>query len=271
MRILTTTAALVIASAISAAAQTPIAAGSLQIASKEIGEADTGKLKGDLAKLAWSPDGATLYLQTVERDRFGNGKEYHYTIPVAGGEASKVDAQPDWAARYWTWKSAPAAPGLPGFKIDVSTRRETRRATAAPTGGSLAGMGGDSASSGGAGGGRGSGGGTGASEAANVALQGQTVQIVTLRLKDEVVGEYVNANVAPGLTFGWAPQGRAAIAFADREGRLVVMDEKGGKTRVADSKDVVLPAWSDDGSRIAFLQRSGKKKFKVMIASIDAK
>lgn len=270
MRNLTTTAALVIVSAISADAQTPIAAGSLQVAMKEVGEVDTGKLKGDLAKLAWSPDGATLYLQTVERDRFGNGKEYHYTMPAGGGEASKADAQPDWAARYWTWKSAPAAPGLPAFKFDVSTRRETRRATAAPPGGSLAGMGGDSTGSGG-GGGRGSSGGTGASEAANVALQGQTAQIITLRLKDEVVGEYVNANVVPGLTFGWAPQGRAAIAFADREGRLVIMDEKGGKTRVADSKDVVLPAWSDDGSRIAFLQKSGKKKFKVMVASLDAK
>ena len=42
MRHLTTTAALVLASAISAAAQTPITAGTLQIATKEVGEVDTG-------------------------------------------------------------------------------------------------------------------------------------------------------------------------------------------------------------------------------------
>lgn len=269
MRILTTAGIVWMASAVAATAQTPLSAGSLRVEVKDIGEVDTGKLKGDPWKLAWSPDGATLYLQAVERDRFGNAKEHHYTISAAGGAPKKADAQPDWAARYWTWKSAPAAPGSPSFKFDLSTRRETQRATAAPTGGALAGMGGDSR--GGGAGGRGGGGGTAAGDATNAALQGQTVQIVTLRLKEEVVGEYVNAPVTPGLSFGWAPQGRAAIAFADREGRLVVMDEQGATTRVPGTGDVVLPAWSDDGTRIAFLQKDGRRKFKVRIASIDAK
>ena len=262
-------AALSLTVAAPVAAQTPLAAGSLQVTSKRVGEVDTGKLKGDPWKLAWSPDGATLYLQAVERDRFGNTKEYHYTIPAAGGDAQKVDAQPEWATRYWTWKSAPAAPGAPGFKFDIATRRDTQRATAAPTGGALAGMGGDSSSGGG--GGRGSGGGTSAKDATNAALQGQPVQVTTLRLKDEVIAEYVNSPVTPGLSFGWAPQGRAAIAYADREGRLVVMDQQGAKTGVPDTKDVLLPAWSDDGTRIAYLQRNGRRKFDVMVAAVGSK
>jgi dipeptidyl aminopeptidase/acylaminoacyl peptidase len=256
-----------------ALAQTPLAAGSLQVTTKRLGEVDTGKLKGDPSRLAWSPDGATLYLQTVERDRFGNAKEYHYTMAAAGGEAQQVDAQPEWATRYWAWKSAPFAPGTPALKFEIATRRETRRATSAPTGGGLAGMGGDSSSGGSTGGGRagGSGGGTSAADASNAALQSQAVQVTTLRLKDEVVAEYVNAPVTPGLSFGWAPQGRAAIAFAGRDGRLVVMDQQGAKTSVADTKDVLLPAWSDDGTRIAYLQKTGRKRFNVMIASMDAK
>jgi hypothetical protein len=261
------TAGLILTVATPAFAQAPIAAGSLHASTKRIGEVDTGKLKGEPSKLAWSPDGATLYLQTIERDRFGNAKEYHYTLPAAGGDAQKVDAQPEWATRYWAWKSAPSAPGAPAWKFEIATRRDTQRATAAPTGGSLAGMGGDS-SAGGSGGGRGSGGGTSAADATNAARQGQAVQVTTLKLKDEVVAEYVNAPVVPGLSFGWAPEGRNAIAFADREGRLVVLDQEGAKTRVADTKDVLLPAWSDDGTRIAYLQKSGRKKFTVMIASL---
>ena len=253
------------------AAQAPLSAESLQVEAKRVSEVDTGKLKGDPARLAWSPDAAMLYLQTVERDRFGNAREYHFTMPAAGGEPQKLDAQPEWATRYWAWKSAPSAPGAPAMKFDISSRRETRRATASPTGGGLAGMGGDSSTGGGSAGGRGSGGGTSASDAANAALQAQSVQVTTLRLKDEVVAEYVNAPVTPGLSFGWAPQGRSAIAYADREGRLAIMDQQGAKTRVADSKDVLLPAWSDDGTRIAYLQRNGRKKFHVMIASLDAK
>jgi hypothetical protein len=247
-----------------------VSAASLQVTSTRVAEIDTGKLKGDPWRLAWSPDAATLYLQTVERDRFGNAKEYHYTLPASGGDARKADAQPEWATRYWAWKSAPAAPGTPAFKFDIATRREAKRATATPTGGSLAGMGGDSSSSGG-GGGRGSGGGTSAAEAANAAVQSQSAQITTLKLKDEVVAEYVNAPVTPGLTFGWAPPGRAAIAYADRDGRLVVMDQQGAKARVADSKDVLLPAWSDDGAKIAYLQKNGRRKFSVMMAAIDGK
>ena len=131
-------------------------------------------------------------------------------------------------------------------------------------------MGGDSSSSG-AGGGRGSGGGTSAADATNAAMQAQSVQVTTLRLKGELIAEYVNAPLAPGLSFGWAPQGRAAIAYADRDGRLAIMDQQGAKARVDDSKDVLLPAWSDDGARIVYLQKNGRKKFNVMIASIDAR
>jgi hypothetical protein len=44
------------------------------------------------------------------------------------------------------------------------------------------------------------------------------------------------------------------------------MDAKGSKQEVAGSKDAILPAWSPDGSRLAWLQKDGKKKYELRIA-----
>ena len=44
-------------------------------------EVDAGKLKGDLARLAWSPDGSEFYIQTVERDKsFAVRATRHYVV-----------------------------------------------------------------------------------------------------------------------------------------------------------------------------------------------
>src|SRR6266545_2602601 len=84
-------------------------------------EIDTGKLKGDVSRLAWSPDGAEFYVQTVDRDRTGNTiAAHHYVVTAAKKSIKSVEQEPAWASKYWTWKSAQAAPGAPSFKIDVS-------------------------------------------------------------------------------------------------------------------------------------------------------
>src|SRR5437764_1396441 len=62
-------------------------------------EFDTGKLKGDLYRLSWSPDAQQLYLQTVERDRTGNIKTaHHYLLTLDGKSPKSVDEEPRWSA-----------------------------------------------------------------------------------------------------------------------------------------------------------------------------
>src|SRR5579862_265380 len=100
---------------------------------------DQGQVKGAPAKLAWSPDGHELYLLMAERDGSGNVKTTkQYLISVGQKTMKTVDKEPDWVARYWTWKSGQVSPGLAAFKIDVDQRQQTVRATAAPTGGAMA-------------------------------------------------------------------------------------------------------------------------------------
>ena len=70
--------------------------------------------------------------------------------------------------------------------------------------------------------------------------------------------------------FGWAPAPLSLLAFARRDGGpLVVLDASGGKQELAGTKAAVLPAWSDDGKRIAWLERKDRKKYQLMIADIQ--
>jgi hypothetical protein len=225
-------------------------------------EIDTGKHKGEPWRVAWSPDGAALYVQTMQVDKAGNRTPGgHYQVPAAGGTLEQVRGEPDWASAYWTWKSAQSAPSAPAFKIELESKKELVRSTAAPRGGGLAGMGGDSTLA--------SGPGEGPSSAATIAAAAsmQNAIVNTMLLKGETVGQWINAPIVPGLTFGWAPAGARAIAYASKTGRIVLMDESGRKTEVK-SKDARLPAWSEDGRRLAFVQQTGKKKYGLYVADL---
>ena len=74
-------------------------------------ELDLGKLKGELRKLAWSPDGAQFYIQTAEGAP-PSEKLHHYVIPVGGGVPTGADQPPAWATEYWSFKSDRSAPGV---------------------------------------------------------------------------------------------------------------------------------------------------------------
>ncbi len=220
-------------------------------------EIDTGKLKGDLMKLAWSPDGAQLYVLTAERDGAGNPKSVrHYVMGLDGKSPKGVNAEPPWAAAYWTWKSAQSAPELPAFRIDVEQGQKRITSTSIPRGGDLA-RGGVSGS-----------GGTSVDEGMEAGLGFHTAHVYTLRLKGEVVGEFINTVAVPGLTFGWGPAGSGLMAFADKDGRLIVMDDQGRKQEIKDTKDVQLPAWTDDGTRLAYVQKTGRKTFDVRVMDV---
>jgi hypothetical protein len=160
-------------------------------------------------------------------------------------------------------KSAQSAPGVAGLKIAIDQQQKRVAATASPMGGDMA-KGGASGSSGGAGSATG---GSSVADAVGSAVQSQAATVVTLKLKGEVIGEFVNTTPLPGTTFGWGPSGTGLIAFVTGAGRLVFMDGEGRRQEVAGSKAVLMPGWAADGARLMYLERSGRKKY--LLKTVD--
>lgn len=213
------------------------------------------KIKGEPIQMAWSPDGTQLYLQTGEKTRIGTFQnQKHYLVTASDGKIKGIDAAPEWATDYQAWKSNKWAPGVRTFVIDISEEKRTQRAVNSPMGGDLAKGGGAT--------------GTTANDVIDATLASQVQHVITLRLKGEVVGEYVDMQFIPGYTFSWAPQAfGTAIAYGNAEGRLAVMDQQGGKKDVITTSNVFIPAWSDSGKQIAYLQKAGKK-FDVYVVDV---
>jgi hypothetical protein len=223
-------------------------------------EFDLGSLKGArLRQMAWSPDGTQLYLQTYDANKDATVKElFHYVLPVAGGAPKRIDTPPAWAADYWAWKSGQTAPDDPTWKIDVSTEKKIASAVAMPMGGDLA-RGGTVDPTGGV---------SVETMTANAA-QAANVSVYTMRLKGETVGEWTNHPIMPGLTFGWGPKGSGLMAYAEKAaGRLTLMDRSGKTARVDGTKDVVLPAFTADRNRLAYLEGRGRNKYALVIATV---
>jgi hypothetical protein len=242
------------------AAQAALAT-AIKLTPAEVAKVDLGKLKGNMvSQLSWSPDGKQLYLQTLTEDKQALPKDYfHYVIPAAGGTFEKVGAAPEWAVTYWTWKSAKNAPDDKAFAIDISQDKRVASATALPMAGELA-KGGSNPGSGGA-----------SNDAMMAAaMTSSNATIYTMLLKGEIVGEWINHRIMPGVTFGWGPAGTHLVAYADKQsGRLVIMDATGAKQKVDGTKSVVLPAWTEDGSRIAYLEGRGHNQFALIVASVN--
>jgi hypothetical protein len=221
-----------------------------------LGTLDMEELKGEPARLAWSPDGTKLYLQTLEG---GFGREdatrRHYVVSAETGERQHIEAEPEWAAQYWTAKSGQSSPDDPPLKIALETEQIKERTTSLPRGGELA-RGGTSPN---------------ISENDELTIIGaQTVSVITLRLGGEVVGQFTNAVLVPGLTYGWGPMGAKVIAFAaPKSGRVVVMDDLGQKQEISGSRDAILPAWSPDGDRVAWLQKDGRRKYLLQVSRVS--
>lgn len=220
---------------------------------------DMGKLKGQPSRLAWSPDGTQLYVQTLEGQFGAPGvKLHHYLFDAKSGAPVDAQGEPGWASQYWVAKSAQASPDNPSWKIDLKTEQRQQRTTSAPMGGDLAR---GAPTTGDAG--------TSAGDAGSAAFGAQSSNAHVMMLKGVVVGEFVNAAIVPGLTFGWGPRGAKVIAYvAPKTGRVTVMDLDGKKQEINGTQDAILPAWSPDATRLAWLQKEGRKTFVLMTSDV---
>jgi hypothetical protein len=227
-----------------------------------VAELSGDRLPGFPLRLTWSPDGRELYLRLVRQDRWGNETTWHVVVTAADGSMRAADRDPAWSQVYWAWKSASACPGYPDFTVDTETHTESVSPTAAGAGGSIAQNSGDP---------YGPGFDLGPQGQAIIAraMQSQTVTTVRMRIRGQQVSEFVNARPISGLLFGWAPEGLGAVAYADGKRRLVVMDRAGHRHDARGTKGVLLPAWSPDGTRLAWLEQAGSRRFTVVVAGLS--
>lgn len=217
-----------------------------------VAELDTSKVKGELRRLAWEPDGTTLYLQTVE-GKPPDEKIRHYAAEVAGGALTSLDSEPGWAAQYWSVKQDRAAPGIPSLVIDVQQGVETLKAGVGASG-VLDRQSSPDAVAGGS---------PSASNLADGAHGNQNATVTRLKLLGEDIAVWINERPFPGARFSWGPSGSGALVYIGEHGELTFFDSQRHRRTVPQVKDAFLPAWSTDGSRLAFLQKTGRKKVAV--------
>jgi hypothetical protein len=214
------------------------------------------EIKGRPARLAWSDDRSTLYLRTVE----GATREslvYHHYLVRKGKAPTPIDTQPEWVESYWNWKSAKNLSGDQSLSIEVDSHKEVldnlngttaNKAvylTDAPNG--LTG------------------------QQLMLSKQSGGMHVVNrLHLRGQVIGEFIDENIVPGYTFSWSPDDMRLIAFRSQSGRLTIMNDEGRTEPIADTEDVLLPAWSDDGAAIAYLQRA-HGRFSLRVLEVEGR
>jgi hypothetical protein len=246
----------------------PMSAQSVKVTPKPVAEFEMSKLKGVIRRIAWNADNTQLYVQTAELGSDAQPKAlHHYLVDPSSGALKGADAEPAWAATYWEWKSWKAAPDEEKdekFVIEVSEEQRKNAATAIPMGGDYA-RGGTGADVSGA---------AGSASADSVMAAAQQSQVGTARimkLKGQIVGEWMNQPIVPGQTFGWGPKGTSIIAYAEPNNRaLMIMDKTGAKQKIDDTRGVYSPSFSNDGKRLAWLELKGKKAVLV-VADIAVK
>ncbi len=216
---------------------------------------DGKTIKGEPSRLSWSPDAQELCLRTAEGDK-PTDRVHFYVVPAAGGALTEVDREPDWAEGYWAFKSDRFAPGLPEVMIDVQRSSEIQK-VGTGSAGALAGS--DRA-----------GGGT-VMSADNIdrEAQNQKESVLNLTVYGEVVSRFVNERPIPGWHFGWGPKGSGAIAFVDSDGRLFLLDGKAHRRAIAGVKDAFLPAWTTDGKKLAYVQKTGRKRYAIAVIPLQ--
>jgi hypothetical protein len=199
-----------------------------------------------------------LYLQSVE-GRPPAETVRHFVLPRSGGVLTAVDEEPYWAARYWNVKQDRVAPGVPTLVIEVEQKTEVVKGGPGPAGALDR---------------------TNPAAATNPAMTApdlvdgtsgnQKAAVVRLKLLGQEIAKWVNeGRPIPGTRFGWGPSGSGAMVFLGEHGELVFFDQRKHKRTVPDVKGALLPAWSLDGRRLAYLQKTGRDTFVVAWLSLE--
>mgnify|MGYP006267656403 CR=1 FL=1 len=228
----------------------PISAKDVKVTPKPVAEFEMSKLRGVIRRLSWNADATLLYLQTAELRNDALPKElFHYTLDPKSGDLKKLDAEPAWSVDYSQWKLGQSAPGEPTLKIEVASETRRNAATSLPMAGEMARGGGVDPT-----------GGASAESVMAAAQQSQSGTANLMRLKGQIVGEWLNQPIVPGQSFGWGPLGTAAIAYAEPNNRqLVIMDKSGERKKISDTKGVYAPAFTADATKLAWIEVRGKK------------
>ena len=226
---------------------------------QDVATLEGAALTGQPSRMSWSPDGNLLYIQTLE-GTFSrpDAKLRHFIVASTGGALREMPAEPEWAADYWIVKSDQSSPDDPSTRIELKSESRRERTTSTPGGGDLARGGTTTYSS------------TGRNDAVDAAFNSQIAFMNTMHLHGRQIGAFDNTVIVPGLTFGWGPTGSRAIAYAEpRKGRITVMDAAGDRHEIAGTADALLPAWSNDGSRLAWIEKADRNKFVIRVARVD--
>jgi hypothetical protein len=210
-------------------------------APRQLCELDLTALKGDVKRLAWSPNSDAIYLQTVD------GVVAHdYIVSLADLDVAVAFGEPEWAQTYWARKSSLLAPGVPELALELT--ESNRRTRPTPFTGGFAN------------------GGAQTPDPKNP-IDAYEAEVM-LRFVGIEVGNWINGAPMAGETFGWGPVGSAALVFVDRQGHLIFLDRDHHKRTVAGVSGAWLPAWSPNGSRVAFVQKAGRRRYRLMAAEV---
>jgi len=218
---------------------------------RDLGKADA---RGVATRMAWSPDGAWIYVRMSTFDRWSNETVRHLLVETQGKRIQDLGDEPLWLARYWNTKSALASPTVASWRIKIDTREDQVRTTNVPREGNI-GQHGDPAA--------------GLDETVRKAANSsQKTLFEDYVLNGRVVASAINDHVAPGRTFAWAPPPLALVAFVDAKWRLMLMNQAGATREVKGAKKPSLPAWSENGRRLAFVQATTLSNCVVKVVDV---
>jgi Tol biopolymer transport system component len=68
--------------------------------------------------------------------------------------------------------------------------------------------------------------------------------------------------------FGWGPSGSGLIAYTDRDGHLKLLDRDRHRQTVSGVKDALLPAWSADGLRLAYMKKGKRQQYTLLCSTV---
>ena len=227
----------------------------LAISSPEtVRELETKDARGIPTRLAWSPDGAWIYVRVSTFDRWSNETIRHVLVETRGKRVEPLTDEPGWLPRYWNLKSAMASAVVPSWRIKVDIREEQVRTTNVPREGNI-GQHGDPTA--------------GLDETILKAAQSsQKALFETFLLNGHIIATAVNGHVPPGRTFAWAPAPLALMAFVTEKGRLALLTPQGRTREIKGPKKPILPAWSENGQHLAYAQQTASGGWTVKAVTI---